>query len=245
MTTSTSETGGGQALKQDIIGRLLAEGFDVAAVTTPDSIPLVPERLARFIREGRHGDMGWMADKAAWRGAPKALWPDVRSIVVAGMNYGPEDDPLSRLERRDRAAISVYARNRDYHDVIKKRLKRVGRWLGETHGARLKVFVDTAPVPEKPLAQAAGLGWQGKHTNLVSRGFGSWLFLGSIYTNLDLPADRREPDHCGQCRNCLDACPTGAFPAPYQLDARRCLSYLTIEYAGRVPPPHGQPNLWL
>ena len=241
MTTSISEASPAQGLKRDIIDRLLAEGFDVAAVTTPGSIPLVPERLARFIGEGRHGVMGWMAEKADRRGDPRVLWPEVRSIIVAGMNYGPDDDPMARLAHRDRGVISVYARNRDYHDVIKKRLKRVGRWLGESKGANLKVFVDTAPIPEKPLAEAAGLGWQGKHTNLVSRGFGSWLFLGAIYTDLDLPADRPEPDHCGQCRNCLDACPTNAFPAPYQLDARRCISYLTIEYDGHIPLEFRQP----
>ncbi len=241
MTTSTSETSPGLALKREIIDRLLAEGFDVAAVTTPDSIPLVPERLRRFIGEGRHGDMAWMEEKADRRGDPLTLWPEVRSIIVAGVNYGPDDDPMTRLSRRERGVISVYARNRDYHDLIKKRLKRVGRWLGETHKAQLKVFVDTAPVPEKPLAAAAGLGWQGKHTNLVSRGFGSWLFLASIYTDLDLPADSAEPDHCGQCRNCLDACPTGAFPAPYQLDARRCISYLTIEYGGHIPEEFRRP----
>ena len=241
MTTSISEASPAQGLKRDIIDRLLAEGFDVAAVTTPGSIPLVPERLARFIGEGRHGVMGWMAEKADRRGDPRVLWPEVRSIIVAGMNYGPDDDPMARLVHRDKGAISVYARNRDYHDVIKKRLKRVGRWLGESKGANLKVFVDTAPIPEKPLAEAAGLGWQGKHTNLVSRGFGSWLFLGAIYTDLELPADRPEPDHCGQCRNCLDACPTNAFPAPYQLDARRCISYLTIEYDGHIPLEFRQP----
>jgi epoxyqueuosine reductase len=241
MTTSISETSAKDGLKREILDRLMAEGFDVAAVTTPASIPLVPGRLARFIGEGRHGVMGWMEEKADRRGDPRTLWPEVRSIIVAGVNYGPDDDPMARLARTDRGVISVYARNRDYHDLIKKRLKRVGRWLGETHRANLKVFVDTAPVPEKPLAEAAGLGWQGKHTNLVSRGFGSWLFLGAIYTDLDLPADRPEPDHCGQCRNCLDACPTGAFPAPYQLDARRCISYLTIEYGGHIPEEFRRP----
>ncbi len=241
MTTSISDAPANHGLKRDIIDRLLAEGFDVAAVTTPDSIPHMPERLRAFLGEGRHGVMGWMAEKADRRGDPRVLWPEVRSIIVAGMNYGPDDDPMARLARTDRGVISVYARNRDYHDVIKKRLKRVGRWLGESKGASLKVFVDTAPVPEKPLAEAAGLGWQGKHTNLVSRAFGSWLFLGAIYTDLNLPADRAEPDHCGQCRNCLDACPTNAFPAPYQLDARRCISYLTIEYDGHIPVEFRKP----
>jgi epoxyqueuosine reductase len=241
MTTSTSERTAAHDRKREILDHLLAEGFDVAAVTTPDSIPHVPGRLRDFIDRGRHGVMGWMAEKADRRGDPLTLWPDVRSIIVTGVNYGPGDDPLERLAHRDRGVISVYARNKDYHDVIKKRLKRVGRWLAQTHGANLKVFVDTAPVPEKPLAAAAGLGWQGKHTNLVSRGFGSWLFLGAIYTDLDLPADSPEPDHCGQCRNCLDACPTQAFPAPYQLDARRCISYLTIEYGGHIPAEFRKP----
>ena len=241
MTISTSEASAGNDLKRDILDRLLAEGFDVAAVTTPDSIPHVPGRLRDFIELGRHGVMGWMAEKADRRGDPLTLWPEVRSIIVTGVNYGPDDDPLERLSHRDRGVVSVYARNKDYHDVIKKRLKRVGRWLAQTHGANLKVFVDTAPVPEKPLAAAAGLGWQGKHTNLVSRGFGSWLFLGAIYTDLDLPADSPEPDHCGQCRNCLEACPTQAFPAPYQLDARRCISYLTIEYGGHIPVEFRKP----
>ncbi|MEN3951335.1 tRNA epoxyqueuosine(34) reductase QueG [Iodidimonas sp. SYSU 1G8] len=213
----------------------MEEGFDAVAFTLPASIPEFPARLRSFLDQGRHGDMGWLAEKADRRGDPRTLWPEVRSIIVTAINYGPQDDPMARLAHTDRGVISVYARNRDYHDVIKKRLKRVGRWLHQSHGAAIKVFVDTAPVPEKPLAQAAGLGWQGKHTNLVSRGFGSWLFLGAIYTDADLPADAPETDHCGQCRNCLDACPTQAFPAPYQLDARRCLSYLTIEFGGHIP----------
>jgi epoxyqueuosine reductase len=175
-----------------------------------------------------------MADKADRRGDPRALWPDVRSIVMLGVNYGPDGDPLAILRDRARGGISVYARGDDYHDVIKSRLKAVGRWLVEGAGGAIKVFVDTAPVMEKPLAQAAGLGWQGKHTNLVSRQFGSWLFLGAIFTTLELPADAREPDHCGACRACLDICPTAAFPAPYRLDARRCISYLTIEHKGPI-----------
>jgi epoxyqueuosine reductase len=179
--------------------------------------------------------MGWMAANAERRGDPRALWSDVRSIVMLGINYGPDGDPLAAIKDRHRGAISVYARGDDYHDLIKSRLKQIGRWLIGRAGGDVKVFVDTAPVMEKPLAAAAGLGWQGKHTNLVSRQFGSWLFLGAIFTTLDLPADEPDSDHCGQCRACLDICPTAAFPAPYRLDARRCISYLTIEHKGQIP----------
>ena len=179
--------------------------------------------------------MNWMAATAARRADPRRLWPEVRSVVMLGLNYGPDHDPLASLARRDRGTISVYARNRDYHDLIKGRLKGLaGRFAART-GAAVKVFVDTAPLMEKPLAEAAGIGWQGKHTNLVSREFGSWLFLGAILTDLELPADDAEIDHCGTCRACLDVCPTDAFPAPYQLDARRCISYLTIEHHGPIP----------
>ena len=195
---------------------------------------LAKPRLEHFLLEGMHGDMAWMAANADRRTDPRALWPDVRSIILLGMNYGPEEDPLAALDRRMRATISVYARGDDYHEVIKTRLKELARWLAAA-GGRAKVFVDTAPVMEKPLAAAAGLGWQGKHTNLVSREFGSWLFLGAIFTDLALPADSPERDHCGSCRACLDVCPTGAFPAPYRLDARRCISYLTIEHKGPIP----------
>ena len=176
-----------------------------------------------------------MARNAGRRGDPLALWPDVRAIVMLGVNYGPQDDPLAVLQERMRGAVSVYARADDYHDVIKPRLKTLGRWLLEQTGGEVKVFVDTAPVMEKPLAEAAGIGWQGKHTNLVSREHGSWLFLGAIFTTLDLPLDAPEDDHCGSCRACLDICPTAAFPAPYRLDARRCISYLTIEHKGPIP----------
>jgi len=179
--------------------------------------------------------MTWMAANAARRGDPRVLWSDVRSILMLGINYGPDSDPLAALRERNRGAISVYARGDDYHDLIKSRLKQIGRWLIDRAGGDVKVFVDTAPVMEKPLAAAAGLGWQGKHTNLVSRQFGSWLFLGAIFTTLDLPADASETDHCGACRACLDICPTAAFPAPYRLDARRCISYLTIEHKGQIP----------
>lgn len=178
--------------------------------------------------------MEWMADTAERRADPRTLWPDARSVVLVGMNYGPDCDPLADLARPDRATISVYARNRDYHDVIKGKLKELAGFLAGRSGSEVKVFVDTAPVMEKPLAQAAGIGWQGKHTVLVSRDFGSWLFLGAIFTTLELPADEPESDHCGSCRRCLDICPTDAFPAPYQLDARRCVSYLTIEHKGHI-----------
>ena len=179
--------------------------------------------------------MGWMAANADRRGDPKTMWPDVRSIVMLGLNYGPHDDPLAVLQNRLRGGISVYARGDDYHDVIKPRLKRLGRWLIDSAGGDIKVFVDTAAVMEKPLAEAAGLGWQGKHTNLVSKELGSWLFLGAIFTTLDLPLDAPMADHCGSCHACLDVCPTNAFPAPYRLDARRCISYLTIEHKGPIP----------
>jgi epoxyqueuosine reductase len=212
-----------------------AQGFDVMGVARPDAIPLAPGRLRQFLDSGAHGDMGWMAANAERRGDPRTLWPDVRSVVMLGINYGPDESPLTALKDRVRGAISVYARGDDYHDVIKPRLKFLGRWLVAKAGGDVKVFVDTAAVMEKPLAEAAGIGWQGRHTNLVSRELGSWLFLGAIFTTLDLPPDAPEPDHCGTCRSCLDVCPTDAFPAPYQLDARRCISYLTIEHKGPIP----------
>ena len=195
------------------------------------------ERLRQFLAEGAHGDMDWMETTSALRGNPRALWPEVGSVIMLGLNYGqdPASDPLAILGRRDRGAISVYAQGDDYHDIIKPRLKALARWLTAQAGGDAKVFVDTAAVMEKPLAAAAGIGWQGKHTNLVSRQFGSWLFLGAIFTTLELPPDAPEIDHCGSCQACLDICPTAAFPAPYQLDARRCISYLTIEHKGPIP----------
>jgi epoxyqueuosine reductase len=193
------------------------------------------ERLRQFLAEGAHGDMDWMDATAARRGNPRTLWPQVGSVIMLGVNYGQDSDPLAILRRRDRGAISVYARGDDYHDIIKPRLKALARWLTAQAGGDAKVFVDTAAVMEKPLAAAAGIGWQGKHTNLVSRQFGSWLFLGAIFTTLELPPDAPEVDHCGSCHACLDICPTAAFPAPYQLDARRCISYLTIEHKGSIP----------
>jgi epoxyqueuosine reductase len=204
-------------------------------VVRPDAIPRAAPRLQEFLDTGAHGDMAWMAANADRRGDPQLLWSDVRSILILGVNYGPDCDPLAILQERSRGGISVYARGDDYHELIKSRLKQIGRWLIDQAGGEVKVFVDTAPVMEKPLAAAAGLGWQGKHTNLVSRQFGSWLFLGAIFTTLDLPPDAPEPDHCGACRACLDICPTAAFPAPYRLDARRCISYLTIEHKGQIP----------
>ncbi|WP_278876482.1 tRNA epoxyqueuosine(34) reductase QueG [Paracoccus yeei] len=213
-----------------------AEGFSALGICAPDANPQLPERLAAFLEQGRHGQMDWMADRAHWRADPSALWPEARSVIMLAELYTPGHDPLAVLDQRDRGAVSVYAQGRDYHDLVKKRLKRLGGWLVNLTGCEIKVFVDTAPVMEKPLAQAAGLGWQGKHTNLLSRTLGSWFFLGAVFTTLELPRDAPEAERCGSCRACLDACPTGAFPAPYQLDARRCVSYLTIEHRGPVDP---------
>jgi epoxyqueuosine reductase len=221
-------------LKARILARAEAEGFARAGVARPDAVPEVAGRLAAFLEAGRHGQMGWMAERAEWRGNPAALWPEARSVVMLAEPYTPDEDPMAVLGRPDRGAISVYARNRDYHDLVKKRLKRVARWMVAETGCEVKVFVDTAPVPEKALGQAAGVGWQGKHTNLLSRDLGNWFFLGAIFTTLELEPDAPEGDHCGSCRACLDICPTDAFPAPYQLDARRCISYLTIEHRGPV-----------
>jgi epoxyqueuosine reductase len=222
------------AIKERLQAQARAEGFAAMGVCAPDAIPQAAGRLAAFLADGRQGQMGWMADRADWRGDPAALWPAARSVVMLAEPYTPGWDPLAVLEQRDRGAISVYARGRDYHDLVKKRLKRLGRWLIDQAGGEIKVFVDTAPVMEKPLAQAAGLGWQGKHTNLLSRDLGNWFFLGAIFTTLELPPDAPEAEHCGTCTACLDICPTRAFPAPFQLDARRCISYLTIEHRGPV-----------
>ncbi|MCP5432075.1 MAG: tRNA epoxyqueuosine(34) reductase QueG [Alphaproteobacteria bacterium] len=214
--------------------RARAEGFEAVGIARADSIGEAGARLEHFLALGRHGEMGWMEARAAERRAPRALWPEARSAVVLGANYGPDESPLRLLDERDRGLVSVYARGTDYHEVLKARAKRLARWLHETGGGEVKVFVDTAPLMEKPLAAAAGLGWQGKHTNLVSRDFGSWLFLAVVLTELELPPDAPETDRCGSCRACLDICPTGAFPAPYELDARRCISYLTIEHKGHI-----------
>lgn len=227
--------------KQDILTFALDQGFCAAGIAPAAMGMREQGRLDQFVANGEFGEMGWMAETLERRRSPKDLWPDVRSVIVLGTNYGPEEDPLSLLERPGLPNISCYARNRDYHDLIKKRLKRVARWMVERYGCDVKVFVDTAPVMEKPLAALAGIGWQGKHSNLVSREFGSWLFLGEIYTTLDLTPDAEEPDHCGGCRRCLEICPTAAFPEPYQLDARRCLSYLTIEHRGPIPQEFRKP----
>ena len=222
-------------LKAALASEARALGFDGFGITGPDEIADAGRWLHSFLELGSHGDMDWLAVRPERRADPRVLWPDVRSIIMLGVNYGPDENPLAILTRRTRGAISVYAKGDDYHDLIKKRLKALARWLIATSGGEVKVFVDTAAVMEKPLAQAAGLGWQGKHTNLVSREFGSWLFLGAIFTSLDLPREAADADHCGSCQACLDICPTSAFPAPYKLDARRCISYLTIENKGPIP----------
>lgn len=222
------------ALKTRLIETAHSEGFAAARVTTPDAVPQVAARLRAFLDAGYHGEMGWLAERALWRGDPSALWPEARSILMLADLYTPNEDPLANLNKSDLATISVYARNRDYHDIIKKRLKRIARWLQNQAGGDVKVFVDTAPVPEKALAQASGLGWQGKHSNIVSRELGNWFFLGAVFSTVEIEPDAPERDHCGSCRACLDICPTDAFPAPYRLDARRCISYLTIEHKGPV-----------
>ena len=231
MTISTSDT------THDLIrAEAAALGFDLCRFTDIDEAWPAAGRLMAFVAAGRHGEMGWMAETAERRRHPRAMWAGARSAVVLGVNYGPDRDPLEILAQPAKGAISVYAQGDDYHEVIKARLKALARWMAARFGGELKVFVDTAPLLEKPLAERAGLGWQGKHTNLVSREFGSWLFLGAILTTLELEADGRETTTCGTCRACLDICPTKAFPAPYQLDARRCISYLTIELKGPIPP---------
>jgi epoxyqueuosine reductase len=222
-------------LKAALESEARALGFDCVGVTASDAITDAARHFRDFLDAGAHGDMDWLAAHPERRTDPRVLWPEVRSVIMLGVNYGPDENPLAILEQRTRGAISVYAQGDDYHDLIKKRLKALARWLVASAGGEVKVFVDTAAVMEKPLAQAAGLGWQGKHTNLVSREFGSWLFLGAIFTTLDLPRDQADSDHCGSCQACLDICPTAAFPAPYRLDARRCISYLTIENKGPIP----------
>ena len=223
------------AAVEDIRAKARTLGFDTVGFTEAGLGGEVRANLAEYLEHGRHGDMAWMAEKTDRRGDPRTLWPEARSVIVLGMSYAPDGDPLERLEQRDRGVISVYALNRDYHDLIKGRLKQLAQWMVSRFKAEVKVFVDTAPVMEKPLAARTGVGWQGKHTVLVSRTHGSWLFLGEIYTTLDLPPDAPHADRCGTCRRCQDICPTDAFPKPYTLDARRCISYLTIEHKGPIP----------
>ena len=223
------------AIKPAIREEALALGFDACGFGPASLPPEAGERLRRALQDGHHGTMGWMEERVAQRSDPRALWPEAGTVVALGLSYAPGHDPMETLARRSVGNVSVYARGDDYHDVVKKRLKRLGRWAADRFGCDLKVFVDTAPVMEKPLGQQAGIGWQGKHTNLVSREHGSWLFLGAIYLGLELPPDEAHPDRCGSCDACQAACPTDAFPAPYRLDARRCISYLTIEHAGPIP----------
>jgi epoxyqueuosine reductase len=222
-------------VREAIRDRALAGGFDAVGFAEARLVEEARAGLGEFIARGYHGDMGWLAGTAARRGDPRALWSDARTVIVLGVSYAPEENPLALAGAADRGVVSVYARGRDYHDTLKRRLRALAHWIDEHWPGALKLFVDTAPVMEKPLAQAAGLGWQGKHTNLVSREFGSWLFLGEIYLSLELEPDIAEPDHCGSCQRCLDVCPTAAFPAPHQLDARRCISYLTTEHKGMIP----------
>ncbi len=214
--------------------RALRLGFDAVGFAPASLAPEAGEHLRDFLSAGMHGDMGWLADTADRRAEPKALWPEAQSVIVVAVNYGPDSNPLSGFDSPTQGVVSIYARSRDYHLTLKGKLKQLAGFVQAKIGGSVKVFVDTAPVMEKPIAAAAGLGWQGKHTNLVSRSFGSWLFLGTIFTNRELPADSPEENHCGACTACLDACPTNAFPSPYQLDARRCISYLTIEHQGHI-----------
>ena len=242
MPTSTSDGFNVTATLKDMVLREARElGFDAVRVTSPDATAAAGGRFAAFLDAGRHGDMAWLATNADRRRSPTRLWPEVRSIVMLGMSYAPETNPLDALDHPERGAISVYAQGKDYHDILKGKLKQLASHLATSSGADVKVFVDTAPVMEKPLAAAAGLGWQGKNTMLVSREHGSWLFLGAVFTTAELPPDTPEDDHCGSCRRCIDVCPTAAFPAPYQLDARRCLAYLSIEHKGHIPVEFRRP----
>ena len=228
-------------IEQKLKTRARAAGFDTVRITSADLAPEISAHFMDFLRQDRHGDMTWMLEHAERRSHPRKLWPEARSAIVFGMNYGPVDDPLEALTESHRGIISCYARGKDYHTIIKKALKQVAGWLHRETGAEVKVFVDTAPLLEKPLAEKAGLGWQGKHTNLVTKSHGSWLFLGCVFTTLEIEPDVPEIDHCGSCRQCLDICPTNAFPKPYQIDARRCISYLTIEYKGHIPVEFRKP----
>jgi len=226
----------GGAIEPAIMAKAAELGFAACGIARADAAPRAGERLRQWLAEGAHGSMLWMEARADQRASPAGLWPEVRSVIALGLSYAPANDPLALADRPEWGRISVYAQGADYHDVLKRNLKALARWIVETApGSDVKVFVDTAPVMEKPLAEAAGLGWQGKHTNLVSRRHGSWLFLGAIYTTLDLAPDAPGDTSCGSCHACLSACPTDAFPAPYRLDARRCISYLTIEHKGPIP----------
>ena len=224
-----------EKLVAELKARAIALGFDSFGIAPADARPDLPERLNAALAAGWHGDMDWMEETAARRGRPQNMWPEAKSVIVLGINYGPESDPLAILGEGSLGTISVYARNRDYHEIIKGKLKELAGLLARRSGAEVKVFVDTAPLMEKPLAEAAGLGWQGKHSVLVSREFGSWLFLGAILTSAELPGDKPQPESCGSCTKCLEICPTKAFPAPFKLDARRCLAYLTVEHKGPIP----------
>ncbi len=231
----TAPTLSAEKLVAELRRRAAALGFDSFGIAPADARPDLPAKLNAALAAGWHGDMEWMEETAERRAQPKGMWPEARSVIVLGINYGPESDPLALLGEKSQGSISVYARNRDYHEIIKGKLKELAGLLARKSGAQVKVFVDTAPLMEKPLAEAAGLGWQGKHTVLVSRDFGSWLFLGAILTSAALPGDRPHAESCGSCTKCLDICPTNAFPAPFQLDARKCLAYLTVEHKGQIP----------
>ncbi len=233
MPTSTSDDP-----RTLIRAKAAAYGFDACGFASVDQPWPAGARLAEFVEAGRHGTMEWIEETLPRRSHPRGMWAPARSAVVFGLSYAPDRDPLEALAHRDRAAISVYAQGDDYHQLIKGRLKQLGGWMSAKLKCRVRVFVDTAPLMEKPLAEAAGIGWQGKHTNLVSREHGSWLFLGAVLTDLVLTPDVPTGEHCGTCSACLDICPTGAFPAPFQLDARACISYLTIEHEGPIPHPY-------
>ena len=224
-----------QKLLDELRVRAQRLGFDIFGVAAANARPDMGHRLENALKKGWHGDMGWMKESSSRRSSPTSLWPEVCSIIMVGINYGPDRDPLELLEEKSKGNISVYARNRDYHGIIKGRLKELGGLMTQRADAKIKVFVDTAPVMEKPLAEASGIGWQGKHSVLVSREFGSWLFLGAIFTNIELPVSARHKEHCGSCTKCLDICPTSAFPAPFQLDARKCLAYYNNEHKGQIP----------
>jgi len=235
MPCSTSKKKLEKNLKNSLIEKSKEFGFDVIKITKPNISKENKDYFDKFLFNNFHGEMDWLENNKERRKSPKKLWNDVESIIMLGVNYGPDHDPLDSIKLKNTGNISVYAKGNDYHDIIKKNLKKLGRWFVQEIKSEVKVFVDTAPVMEKPLAQKAGLGWQGKHTNLVSREFGSWLFLGSIYTNIVIDTDEEELDHCGNCTSCIDICPTQAFPEPYKLDARKCISYLTIEHKGPIP----------